>query len=234
MHLPKNINPCPIVDASLEVRFTSNTNANAVFGIIYSVLQDEFPNVETLPILQLPDIVRANDSNLIYKPYYKISNDKNVVQIGPKVVIISSFPKYLGWELFSKVIFDVLSKIERVGIIDVIERIGIRYINFFETNVFEKVELRVIIRTEDILYKNTFVRTEIDQGEFTSTLQIANNVILNDIRGSIIDIDTFSTKNLDTFFSKRIDLINDGHLKEKELFFSLLRPEFLKSLNPTY
>ncbi|MDK2969658.1 MAG: hypothetical protein PWQ65_761, partial [Bacteroidota bacterium] len=39
MNLPSNIDPCPIVDALLEVRFTSIINANAVFGIIYNVLQ---------------------------------------------------------------------------------------------------------------------------------------------------------------------------------------------------
>jgi uncharacterized protein (TIGR04255 family) len=234
MNLPKNINPCPIVDALLEVRFTSNINANAVFGLIYSVLQKDFQKVETLPILQLPDIVRASDPNLKYKPYYKISNENFVIQIGPDVISISSFPKYLGWESFSKIIFDALTKIESVGIINVIERIGIRYINFFETNVFEKVNLKVCIGTDDILYKNTIIRTEIEQGEFNSTLQVANNAIINDKLGSIIDIDSFVTKNLDAFFSRKTELINAGHLKEKELFYSLLKPEFLNSLNPTY
>jgi uncharacterized protein (TIGR04255 family) len=234
MNLPKNINPCPIVDALLEVRFTSKINANAVFGLIYSVLQKDFQKVETLPILQLPDIVRASDPNLKYKPYYKVSNENFVIQIGPDVISISSFPKYLGWELFSKIIFEVLSKIENVGIINIIERIGIRYINFFETNIFEKVNLKVYIGADDILYKNTIVRTEIEQGEFSSTLQVANNAIINGKLGSIIDIDTFVTKNLDTFFSRKTELINAGHLKEKELFYSLLKPEFLKTLNPTY
>ncbi|HEX2936155.1 MAG TPA: TIGR04255 family protein [Bacteroidales bacterium] len=234
MNLPKNINPCPIVDALLEVRFTSKINANAVFGLIYSVLQKDFQKVETLPILQLPDVVRASDPNLKYKPYYKISNENFVIQIGPDVISISSFPKYLGWELFSKIIFDAITKIESVGIINAIERIGIRYINFFETNIFEKVNLKVCIGTNDILYKNTIVRTEIEQGEFSSTLQIANNAIINGKLGSIIDIDTFLTKNLDAFFSRKTELINAGHLKEKELFYSLLKPEFLNTLNPTY
>lgn len=234
MSLPKNINPCPIVDALLEVRFNCKINANAVFGLIYSVLKEDFQKVETLPILQLPDIVRASDPNLKYKPHYKILNDKFVIQIGPDVISISSFPKYLGWESFSEVIFDVLSKVESTGIINIVERIGIRYINFFEANIFEKVNLKVCIGADDILYKNTIVRTEIEQGEFSSTLQIANNAIINERIGSIIDIDTFVTKNLESFFSRKIDIINSGHLKEKELFYSLLKTEFLNTLNPTY
>ncbi|WRQ32330.1 TIGR04255 family protein [Bacteroidales bacterium MB20-C3-3] len=234
MKLPKNINPCPIVDALLEVRFTSTINANAVFGLIYSVLQKDFQKVETLPILQLPDVVRASDPNLKYKPYYKISNENFVIQIGPDVILISSFPRYLGWEIFSKIIFDVLTKIEQIGIINVIERIGIRYINFFENNIFEKINLKVSIGSNDVLCKNTIIRTEIEQGEYSSTLQLANNAIINGKNGSIIDIDTFVTKNLVNFFSKKNELINAGHLKEKELFYSLLSSEFLSTLNPTY
>ena len=78
------------------------------------------------------------------------------------------------------------------------------------------------------------MRTEIEQGEFSSSLQIANNVIINGKLGSIIDIDTFVTKNLESFFSNKTDIIHAGHLKEKELFYSLLKTEFLNTLNPTY
>jgi len=234
MNLPKNINPCPIVDALLEVRFISNINDNAVFGLIYSVLQKDFQKVETLPIFQLPDIVRTKDPNLKYKPYYKISNDNFVIQIGPNVISISSFPKYLGWESFSKIIFDVLLKIENIEIINIIERIGIRYINFFETNIFEKVNIKVCIGNDDILYKNTIVRTEIEQEEFNSTLQITNNAVINGKFGSIIDIDTFKNSDLESFFSHKTDIVNNGHLREKELFYSLLKSDFLNTLNPKY
>lgn len=234
MNLPSNIDPCPIVDALLEVRFTSIINANAVFGIIYNVLQNDFPKVESLPILQLPDIIKANDPNFKYKPYYKISNDRFVVQIGPEVITISSFPTYQGWDLFSQIILDVLSKVENIKIINTIERIGIRYINFFETNIFEKINLKVYLEEDEIQYNNTIVRTEIEQGEFKSTLQTANNAIINEKIGSIIDIDTFTTNNLESFFSRKIEIIEAGHLKEKELFFSLLKTEFLNTLHPKY
>lgn len=234
MTLPINISPCPILDALLEVRFSSKINSNAVFGLIYNVLQSDFGKVESLPILQLPDVVRASDPNFKYKPHYRISNNNFVIQIGPDVLAISSFPKYVGWDLFSKTIFDILQKIEKVGIINKIERVGIRYVNFFENSIFDKINLKVCIGTENILYKNTVVRTEIEQGDFNSTLQIANNAINGAKIGSIIDIDTFTISNLDSFFDNKIDVINNGHTKEKELFYSLLQHDFLNTLNPKY
>jgi uncharacterized protein (TIGR04255 family) len=136
--------------------------------------------------------------------------------------------------LFSQIILDVLSKVENIKIINTIERIGIRYINFFETNIFEKINLKVYLEEDEIQYNNTIVRTEIEQGEFKSTLQTANNAIINEKIGSIIDIDTFTTNNLESFFSRKIEIIEAGHLKEKELFFSLLKTEFLNTLHPKY
>ncbi len=80
--------------------------------------------------------------------------------------------------MFSQIILDVLSKVENIKIINTIERIGIRYINFFETNIFEKINLKVYLEEDDIQYNNTIVRTDIEQGEFKSTLQTANNALL--------------------------------------------------------
>lgn len=235
MNLPINITPCPILDALVEVRFTANINANAVFGVIYNILKNDFKKVESLPILQLPDVVRASDPNFKYKPHYRISNDQFVIQIGPDVLSMSSFPNYIGWYLFSEAIFDILQKIETIGIMNQIERVGIRYVNFFKHNIFEDINLKITLGTNDILYKNTVVRTEIEHEEgYFSTLQIANNARHNDVLGSFIDIDTFTISNLDSFFDNKTEIINKGHTQEKELFYSLLKDAFLQTLNPEY
>jgi uncharacterized protein (TIGR04255 family) len=234
MTLPSKISPCPIIDAIFEIRFTANTHPNAVFGLIYKVLEKDFPRAETLPILELPEVVRANDPALHYKPHYKLPARGFVLQLGPNVLSISSFPEYSGWnDLFNK-ITDVLDKIENIGFVNEISRMGIRYINFFEDNIFKHINLRININDSPISYTNTVVRTEISQADFLSTLQIANNVKNNGKIGSIIDIDTYKETALDDFFSRKEALINDGHLKEKELFFSLLNADFLQTLKPEY
>lgn len=234
MALPKAINPCPILDALFEIRFTTKIHPSAVFGMIYNALQVDFPKVENLPILQLPEAVRATDPNFKFKPHYRISNERFVTQIGPDVVTISSFPNYAGWDEFSTQIFSILDRIEKVGIVSSVSRIGIRYINFFDNDIFKDIDLKVCIGDNDIAYKNTIIRTEIEQESFKSSLQVANNANHNNKLGSIIDIDTFTESNLTDFFTNKETLISDGHNKEKELFYSLLKEDFLKTLNPTY
>lgn len=51
MELPKKIDPCPIVDAIIEIRFSTNIHPSAVFGVIYNEFKDKYPTVEKLPIL---------------------------------------------------------------------------------------------------------------------------------------------------------------------------------------
>jgi uncharacterized protein (TIGR04255 family) len=207
---------------------------SAVFGMAYNVLQSDFPKVENLPILQLPEAVRATDPSFKFKPHYRISNQNFVTQIGPDVLAISSFPKYVGWDEFSKQIFSILDKIEKAAIIDSVIRMGVRYINFFDKNIFNDINLKICIGENDIAYKNTIVRTELEQGSYKSSLQVANNASHKDKLGSIIDIDTYIESSIGNFFDNKENLIFGGHSKEKQLFYSLLKDDFLKTLNPTY
>ena len=234
MKLPKKIDPCPIIDALVEIRFSTSIHPNAVFGLIYNTIKSDFENVENLPILQLPEAIRSSDQNLKYKPHYKVISKDIVVQIGPNVISISSYPEYIGWSAFSSKIYDILSKIKAVDIITEIHRIGTRYINFFEEDIYKNINLNIHLNDEQINYKNTVIRSEFDQGKYKSTLQIANNANNNGRVGSIIDIDTFIITDIKHFFNNMEDFINNGHKKEKQLFFSLLKNEFLETLNPQF
>lgn len=232
--LPKEIENCPIVDAVAEIRFQSKVNPSVIFGIIYSVLQKDFKNIQNLPILQLPEPIRISDPNLKYKPLYKISNKEFVVQIGSDVISIGSYPKYVGWSRFSNKIFDILNRIDTLKVIGKVERVGLRYINFFSDNIFDNIKLGISLNTKKYQFNNTVIRADIPQGIYSSTLQISNNAISNSVHGSIIDIDTHKEKGLQNFFKDKESIINEGHQKEKELFFDLLKDDYLKILNPKY
>lgn len=232
--LPKSIENCPIIDALIEIRFTSKIHQNAIFGIIYNALKSDFSKIEDLPILQIPEPIRMSDPNLKYKPLYRISNDEFVIQIGPDVLAIGSYPKYLGWKKFSSKIFEILNKIEELKIINEVERLGIRYINFFNEDIFNNIKLEINLDNKKLKSQKSVIRTEFNQGKFVSTLQISNDAKSNEIFGSIIDIDCHKTKGLQDFFNNKETLINEGHLIEKKLFFELISDEYLKKLNPKY
>ena len=61
------------------------------------------------------------------------------MQIGPDVVTVGSFPQYVGWNTFSEEIFKCLETFNDLNIIKEINRLGIRYINFFTDFGFKKL-----------------------------------------------------------------------------------------------
>lgn len=236
MELPKKINPCPIVDSILELRFSTSLPHDAIFGIVYSAFKNEYKKNESLPILQLPEPVRKNDPNLKFKPYYRLLNDKFVIQIGADVLTISSFPQYVGWTSFQTEINSFYNTIKALSIIDNVSRIGLRVINFFpKTDIFQNAKISVSVSENPITSQKTLLNTEFEyEHGIKSTLNISNNAQINLQHGSVIDIDTFCDYNKEfdvASVMKEVDII---HIKEKTLFFSLLKSEFLKQFNPEY
>jgi len=236
MKLPKKINPCPIIEAIAEIRFESLVPADAILGVLYKDFKDDFPQpIVKLPILQIPEAIRLNDPNLLNKPYYQLKNGTFIFQIGPRALSVISQKEYVGWENYAKKINECFKKAQNLGIFSQIKRLGIRYVNFFDNDIFEKINLEVLKEKETLKSEEFFIRTKLKAGQFVSNLQIANKaeIMRNNIlsKGSIIDIDTFLEK--DNFVLTE-SLIEECRAEENKLFFSLLKEEFLKQLNPEY
>ncbi len=233
MNLPKRITPCPIIDALLEIRFVTSVHPSAIFGIFYNSISAKYPTVEKLPILQVPEPIRENDPSFQFKPYFKVTDNKFIVQIGPDVITISSHPKYAGWDNFSTEIFSLLQTIQKLNIVKNVVRLGLRYINFFPLDIFDNINLEIIFQDKKLSNQNTLFRGVFVNDPFKSTLQITNDFAYNSVNGSLIDIDTYNELNIDSFNSFK-EIINKAHLIEKELFFSLLADSYLALLQPEY
>ncbi|MFA6570954.1 MAG: TIGR04255 family protein, partial [Bacteroidota bacterium] len=118
MKLPNKILKCPIIDTVIEIRFNSKINPNAIFGIIYNNLKKEYPKVETLPILQIPEQLREKDPVFKYKPFYKISDGKYSLQIGYDVIAFGSVMPYPGWTMIETKFYKNIKQILASDIID--------------------------------------------------------------------------------------------------------------------
>ena len=238
MKIPIKIDPCPLHEVVMEVRFDTNYDEGAVFGIIFNQIKDEFEKTMNLPILEIPSSMRKGDPNLRYLPYYRIFSKENenlLIQIGPRVFSIIITNEYPGWEVFYEKIEYGLQKLENSGVVSKITRLALRYVNFFEENILLKSNLSIKLNTEQLNNLNTIIKSEIPDGDFISILSITNQAIKQDkentLRGSTIDIDTSIQRELPNFFKERKQIINDCHIAEKKLFASLLTEEYTQSLN---
>lgn len=241
--LPKKIEPCPIVEAVVEIRFSSILPSEAVFGVIYSQISDDFSKtVNKLPILQIPEAVRSKDPNFTYSPHYSLikSDVPLKLNIGPRAITFANVTEYIGWEKFFRFVKEILGKIEGTGVIHVPERIGVRYINYFDTQILDKLNLKINLDSDMIVSESTTFRTEITRKERVIALQVSNNVPVTINRksqqGSLIDIDCVYdfTSSKTGAFTQFYSIIDESHTTEKEIFFGLLNKGFLEELNPQY
>lgn len=234
--IPKKIEKCPIIEAMLEFRFKTNFPSDAIFGIIYSKIKHYFPKVESLPILQIPEKVRTQDPNLMYQPCYKLCRENFILQIGPKSISFVNIEKYLGWEILEENIKKYFDQIFSLEFIDKFERMGLRYVNFFEPKNFKHVTLKAKLNEIPFDAKQINIQAVIDSGKFKSNITVINKAKVlikkSAIEGSIIDIDTY----FDSAFShdNALSLANEAHKEENIIFFNLLEDEYVKTLNPEY
>lgn len=234
--VPKKINPCPIADSIVELRFDSNLTSEAILATTYGEFKERFPNIVTLPIMELPAYVRDTDPNLKFSPHYRLTNNDFVIQLGPKCFSVGCPKEYKGWDKYFEQIKWTLEVLKKLNIMSKPLRLGVRYINFFEDcDIFKKIKINLTLANNSLLSYQNVLRTEFDIDNFHCVVQLTNIAMLSgkNTKGSSIDIDVICEEKLNdiTCFE---DIIISAHELEKKLFFSILQDDFLKQFNPEY
>lgn len=241
MELPKKITPCPILEAIVEVRYAPKFPNDVIIGLAFEKISSIFGQPQALPIMQLPETVRAKDPNLAYQPYFVFTRGNIQLKIGPRVIIFSNTNEYLGWEVYFKFICDIMEKIHASNIIDYAERIGLRYVDLFSENIMPKIELELKIKDTSCSAENINIRVENAIPPYIKITQVANAAEINSPRhkgkGSVIDIDciyNYEKEKRADFWGNYQTVIDKAHSMQKEAFFALLKDDFLSTLNPEY
>lgn len=237
--IPIKIAPCPIIEAVVDFRFDTQMPADAIFGIIYKSFRDEFGDkVENLPILQIPEAIRSQDPNFRFQPYYRFQKENYILQIGPRVINFISQEDYLGWKTFYPRIKASLLKIQELDLVSRFSRLGIRYINLFSFDIYNRIDLEILMHGKQLQANKTILRTTLKAGDYTTNLQIANNAQIATKKilktGSVIDIDTYIEGDNLPIFSNPDKIIGEAHSEEKRLFFDLLKDDLIAEMNPIY
>ena len=111
-------------------------------------------------------------------------------------------------------------------------RLGLRYINFFDFNIFDKLDLDITLRKKSIDYESTYLQTVFKEGVLSSHLRLSSAAALADgTTGSLLDIDILymspSTEAVTANLSTTLDSLHDF---EGRTFFGLLKPDYVVSL----
>jgi len=243
MKIPKKITPVFIISAVLEIRFEANIRDEDVLGIFYPLFSDEYSKLNNrhhnIPkeLKQLPEFKYISD--------YVIYNDNFILSFGKNVFAIEVNGNYSGWNLFFNQIKKELNKLSNKLEFQNIEQLALRYQNIFNNDFDINKIVNLGFRLENqSIFSNQKVNSFISEFEIDNVnllLQVSGSVHSKNIyypereyRGVSVDIDSSCSKVSGTIGNKLFEIIEKLHEKEKILFFNLLEPNFLKTLNPEY
>lgn len=239
MTRPIRITPDPIIDAVVELRYESDVPPDAILGMLFSQVKSKYPDFKKLPITSIPEEIRKNDPIFLFNPYYQAQHGVYSFNVGPRVISLSNTGQYAGWKkgYFSE-LKELLNNVKNADFVKHFLRLGVRYIDFFESDIYENINLSIKLNDKHLAAKQTTFSAIFQHADFLTKAQVLNNVSVKvdgqQKKGSIIDTDTYYEPQDKFGFDGLNDLIDRCHEESVGFFFNLLKPEFLKTLNPEY
>lgn len=236
--LPTRISPCPIVEAILEVRFVTRKSWTLMPGQFFSEISDRYMEPELLPLGHLPDELRKTEKKWTYKPLVRFAGEPFAIQFGPRMVSLIANGEYPGWSAVREEMSWLLDRLKATKIVAEGERLGMRYIDFFPGNIFPNLMVETRSAGELVGAAEMSLTTVFQREEFRARLLLNNSVFVERggeaQAGSVLDLDLFLSASKFELFEDGMDKFEVAHRLNKEVFFGLLKPDFLDTLAPEY
>jgi len=236
--LPARISPCPILEAVMEIRFVSNEEWAFIPGMLLPLIKAKYPKSEKLPISDMPEEFLKTNPGLVYSTRMRFIGEGFVIQLGPRVISLLTTGDYPGWTRIYEELTWLLEQVKLAGFIHEGERLGLRYIDFFEEDIFSRLMLDIQSNGQAVAGVEMNFSTVFRRGDLTARLSLANGAMAKRenkaVPGSVLDLDVWLNASEFDVFVDAAEHFGDAHRCNKEIFFGLLKEDFLDSLNPEY
>lgn len=236
MKLPTEISPNPLVLSTIELRFFTQTSSIDLFPVVYQAFSSIFPKFE---VSNLPSDVKSSNPQFKFAPDYMLSNENYRLSFSNTVILFEHVSEYQFWRNYFPFVSNCYEKFFNLVKAEFIERIGVRY-----ASVLDKTEgaNQVLVSVPAIGipgYEEKFehYRTVAKVDNIKLLLQVFDNAKAEKkdqtISGVYIDIDASFDQKIEPT-GKALEIIDQLHLEQKKLFFSLLKEDYIQTLNPKY
>jgi uncharacterized protein (TIGR04255 family) len=243
-NIPKRLKKEPLIESLWEIRFSSKVGSLAELlpGLLYKQFVADFPKVESLPTANVPLALRQSDPNLRYLPTMRLEGEPYSIQIGEHVVSLSCRRPYTGWAQFGGKIRELAKALKETGLLNEPERFSMKYINVLPmsgTPTIAPLSAGVSLGGRDIGGYALHLRSERTDNEFLNIVQIMSPTEVKlpsgeQFNGILIDVDTICPSESSGFWDNFDARLDEMHDLNKNIFFELLRPETIESLEPEY
>jgi uncharacterized protein (TIGR04255 family) len=247
MASPKRITPDSIREAIVEVRYLSPLPHELLPGIFFEGFDNDYTYTDRplKPPVMFPGSVNSPQqlSIQIGKPSLMF-NKKISIQFLPQSFIFTCLNQYIGWQDYQPEIEKALRCVYSTGKIQAFTRVGLRYITEYtgkhlqDITKFEfkfgmpEIESVAIAFKSEFAYESSKVILNLHD-----KVPVFASVGSNELRTaelSRIDIDVIKENLIINDTEEVLKVIEQVHETEKNMFFGMLKDDFLKTLNPEY
>lgn len=132
--VPRKLRAAPIVEALLEVQFSSPEPGDFLIGRLADDPRWRGFKKARLPMADFPAPLRTQDPNLRFQPTFEMTDDPRtrIVKVGPNVFshhVVA--PQYPGWPVFGPELRQSVQHLFDVIPNPTVSRLGFRYVNLF-------------------------------------------------------------------------------------------------------
>jgi len=238
---PKKLKVDPIVEALLEVRFTSAELPEFVIGKLVAESQWTKLAPERLPFADMPGPIRDSDPTLKFQPTIQLVSPTKAfaVKIGPHVLSMHTLKPYPGWAVFGDelhrglaFLFSALAGFQAV-------RFGFRYVNMFTkeqhgVSGLNELNLHISLANDALNTDANLNYIRSSGSDFNSLVRLASAAFVAPRPGDmtvLADIDIFTP---DAFSTADVDVahawLENAHNLLKDEFFKLFTDDLKKRL----
>jgi uncharacterized protein (TIGR04255 family) len=248
MQLPKRITPDSITEAVVEVQYLSHTSFEVLIGIFYQAFDKSYTytNRPINPSNVLPSspATRNQEITIKFGTQSIIYNQKVSISFLPNAFVFNCLNQYIGWHDYRPEIDRALKILWSTGQIEKWTRVGLRYVTQYpQKDLKDCIKFNFTFGFPEVQSVTTAFKSEFEYKEFRVVLNLHDKLpIVRQQTGkhpevtpsSVIDIDVIADRLSLESLDDLLNVIDDTHLKEKEVYFGMLKDEFLKTLNPEY
>jgi len=157
----------PLIEVVFELQwgnkktFPVDPNYRIVVGALYEHIREDFPEIESLPTVNIPEEAVPPEVKIIQYRFWRRNRKWPIVQLGPGILTVNMNKDYETWEKFKPIISDIVEKFlkiypEKENLF--IHKLVLRYLDAFAFDFLNKNIL-------DFLKNKLHVSISLDFGE---------------------------------------------------------------------
>lgn len=244
MNLPQKIHPDNLVETIVEIRMKPLCAPELWAGMVSSRLLSIGYDFIQIPQVSVSFLPEGRPDAKFQKSFPDcagifVKGNLRFIMQRNSLTFNCNHGKYVGWNIYSAEIEQVMKAIQDSGITKVFDRTELRYISEYkDIPILDNIKGVIDVGEAGLNLNKQELKLSKVEGHLKVFVSLSNlykrKNTQSEYNSSLFDVNVYENFIETESISVVIKSLNKVHQIEKETFFGLLKDDFINSLNPEY